>query len=287
MKIICNCNFYIDYIFSIVREYGTIGYHFTKLFLEKNLIKRYYILMILTFFTSNSISAQFSSDYWIKVEQGTFIMGCNDSDKDCYPDEQPQHKVTISSFYIARYEVTVKEYRDYCEKTGKTMPQEPKYGWHDNYPIVNLTWQEAYDYAKYMGCRLPTEAEWEYAAKGGNLSQGYRYSGSNNWQEVGWCYENSDKEPHAVGQKQPNELGIYDMSGNAWEWCNDNYEIFYYKQSPTANPQGPSKGLGKVNRGGCFAFDFALMNPHHRRCLDANAKGTGTGLRLAKDIKKK
>ena len=259
----------------------------SKMFSENNLLKRHFILVILILLIFNSLSAQIDGDYWVKVEGGSFIMGCNEGDNDCYPDEQPAHKVTVSSFYIAKYEVTVKEYRDYCKKTGKPMPKEPSYGWYDNFPIVLLTWQEATDYAEYMGCRLPTEAEWEFAAKGGNKSKGYAYSGSNSWDEVGWSYENSDHIPHAVGQKAPNELGIYDMSGNAWEWCSDNYEIFYYQSSPDNNPKGAEKGLGKVNRGGCFAFDYALIKVHHRRCLDANARGTGTGLRLVKDIKKK
>ena len=253
--------------------------------------KRFLFLSFLTFlclnFVTLSLFAQFSNDYWVRVEGGSFIMGCNDGDKDCYPDEQPAHKVSISTFYIAKNEVTVKEYREYCQKTNKQMPVEPRYGWHDNYPMVNLTWQEAYDYAKYYGCRLPTEAEWEYAAKGGKESKGYVFSGSNNWDEVGWSYENSNKEPHEVGLKQPNELGIYDMSGNAWEWCGDNYEVYYYQSSPAKDPKGPQKGLGKVNRGGCYSFDYALMSVHHRRCLAPEAIGTGTGLRLAKDVKKK
>ncbi len=245
------------------------------------------ILLMFNIVFASSLFAQFPEDYWVRVEGGSFVMGCDGEGEDCYPDEKPAHKVTVNSFYIAKYEVTVQEYRDYCNKTGKPMPQEPPYGWHDNYPIVYLTWQEAYDYAKYMGCRLPTEAEWEYAAKGGKKSKGFKYSGSDNWDEVGWCYENSARQPNAVGVKAPNELGIYDMSGNAWEWCSDNYEVFYYENSASNNPKGPEQGLGKVNRGGCFAFDYALMNTHHRRCLDANVRGTGTGFRLVKDIKKK
>lgn len=229
-----------------------------------------------------SVYAQ-DEDYWVEVKAGEFFMGCNEQDKDCYPDEQPLHKVKVSTFYIAKTEVTVKQYRDYCLKTGKQMPKEPSYGWADDNPIVNITWQEAMQYAQYMGCRLPTEAEWEYAARGGNKSKGYKYSGSDDWDEVAWSYENSNKTIHPVAMKKPNELGIYDMSGNAWEWCSDNYEIFYYNSSPTNNPKGPTKGIGKVNRGGCYSFDYTLLNVHHRRCSDANAKGMGTGMRLVKD----
>ncbi len=272
---------------KILSQNISINSNTRKIISINNFLFTNLILLICFLIASPSLFAQFGDDYWVKVEGGSFVMGCNEGDNDCYPDEQPSHKVTISTFYIAKYEVTVKEYRDYCNKTNKQMPIEPKYGWHDDYPIVNLTWQDAYDYAKYYGCRLPTEAEWEYAAKGGKKSNGYIYSGSNIWDEVGWSYENSNKTPHAVAQKKPNELGIYDMSGNAWEWCGDNYEIFYYQNSPAKDPQGPKEGLGKVNRGGCFAFDYALMSVHHRRCLAPDAIGTGTGLRLAKDIKKK
>lgn len=258
-----------------------------KVFISnKRAIKHIYITVLIVCVSILSTYAQDNNNYWVKVEGGSFIMGCNSEDKDCYPDEQPAHKVTINTFYIGRYEVTVKEYREFCEKTNREMPQKPSYGWIDDFPIVYITWEDANAYAQYMGCRLPTEAEWEYAAKGGKKSKGYTYAGSNDWNEVGWSYENSDKMLHTVGQKQPNELGIYDMSGNAWEWCSDNYEIFYYEKSPQDNPKGPESGLGKVNRGGCFAFDYALMNVHHRRCSDINSKGTGTGFRLAKDIKK-
>lgn len=241
-------------------------------------------LLFFLFFVCVLFSA-FGQEF-VRVEGGYFDMGCNEEDKDCYPDEMPAHKVFVSTFEIGKYEVTVREYKEFCSATQRNMPSAPSYGWQDDMPIVNVSWQDAYDYAKWKSCRLPTEAEWEYAAKGGNKSKGYLYAGSDDYEKVGWCYENSNGRLHPVGQKQPNELGIYDMSGNAWEWCNDNYEIFYYKSSPQKNPKGPQKGLGKVNRGGCFAFDFGLMSVHHRRCSDINSFGTGTGFRLARDIKK-
>lgn len=213
------------------------------------------------------------------------MMGCDESDNDCYPDEQPKHKVNISTFEIGRYEVTVEEYREFCKATKRNMPSPPPMGFIDSHPIVYITWQDATDYAKWIGGRLPTEAEWEFAAKGGNLSKGYIYAGSNNYDEVGWSYENSSNQTHPVGLKLPNELGIYDMSGNAWEWVSDNYEIFYYQNSPTINPKGPDKGLGKVNRGGCFNFDYKLMRTSHRRGSGENTAGFGTGFRVARDVK--
>ncbi len=218
---------------------------------------------------------------WVKVEGGTFQMGCQKTEADCYPDEE-QHTVTISTFHISKYEITVEQFRYYCQQTGKDMPPAPHFGWEDNAPIVNVTWQQAYDYAKWAGGRLPTEAEWEYAARGGKYSKGYTYSGGNDAFEVGWCYENSDKKTHPVGEKKANELGLYDMSGNAWEWCNDNYEIYYYKNSPQKNPQGPATGIGKVNRGGCYNFDYRLMKNSHRRGSGEESIGTGTGFRVVK-----
>lgn len=238
-------------------------------------------LIILLFCFSLALHAQ----EFVRVEGGLFTMGCTSTDKDCYPDERPSHRVMVSTFEIGKYEVTVKEYKEFCKATKRQMPQQPSFGWVDNYPMVNVTWQDAVDYAAWKGCRLPTEAEWEYAAKGGKESKGYIYSGSNNSDEIAWSYENAEKHPHPVGTKKPNELGIYDMSGNAWEWCQDNYQIFYYETSPATNPKGPDSGLGKVNRGGCFAFDKTLLNVHHRRCSDPKSKGTGTGFRLARDVK--
>ncbi len=223
---------------------------------------------------------------WIFVEGGEFTMGCKSGEADCYPDEAA-HKVSVSSFEISAYEITVAQYRHYCEQTGASMPQEPVFGWQDDNPIVNVTWQQASDFAKWAGGRLPTEAEWEYAARGGKKSKGYLYSGSNNPLEVGWSYENSAQTTHSVGQKKPNELGIYDMSGNAWEWCSDNYGIFYYNESPKHNPKGPKEGLGKCNRGGCFNFDCKVMKVTHRRGSGEESTGVGTGFRLVRDVKSK
>lgn len=246
---------------------------------------RFVFLLFLSTMTLCGLAQRGNDIKWIRVEGGSFMMGCNRGEEDCYPDEEA-HSVRVSSFEISAYEVTVAEYRRYCEQTGQSMPKEPLFGWQDDHPVVNVSWQEATDYAKWVGGRLPTEAEWEFAARGGVKSRGYKYSGSDNPFEVGWCYENSEASTHPVGTKQANELGIYDMSGNAWEWCSDNYGIYYYKESPKDNPKGPKEGLGKCNRGGCFNFDHkVMMNTHRRGCGDESI-GIGTGFRVVRDIRR-
>jgi formylglycine-generating enzyme len=120
---------------------------------------------------------------------------------------------------------------------------------YENFPVVWVTWYGANQYAKWAGGRLPTEVEWEYAARGGVKSQGYVYSGSNNLDEVAWYNVNSGGHLNPVGQKKANELGLYDMTGNVWEWCQDWYDENYYDISPSVNPKGPESGTDRVLRG--------------------------------------
>ena len=152
-------------------------------------------------------------DGMVYVAGGTFQMGSNSG----YDNEKPVHTVTVSSFYMDATEVTQAEYR-------KVMGKNPsRFSGCDDCPVENVSWHDANEYAKKVGKRLPTEAEWEYAARGGNKSKGYSYSGSNDLDAVGWYDNNSRSKTHPVAQKQPNELGLYDMSGNVWEWCSAPY----------------------------------------------------------------
>ena len=195
-------------------------------------------------------------DDMVWVEGGTFLMGATTEQGGyAYADEFPVHQVTLSGFYISKYEVTNElwwavMYRD-----------DPMYMMYDDphYPVEKVRWVECQKFIHELNgltgkhFRLPTEAEWEYAARGGNQSQGYKYSGSNDIDEVAWYKGNSGRTTHSVGTKTPNELGLYDMSGNVDEWCQDWYGD-YQKDSQTS-PTGPSLGSENVNRGGSYFSD--------------------------------
>jgi hypothetical protein len=157
------------------------------------------------------------------VKGGSFIMGKGAEDK------KQARAVTVNDFSMSRYEVTVGEYKAFCNATNKAMPEAPYWGWNDQHPIVNVSYNDAVAYCQWLSktlgtaYRLPTEAEWEFAATGGTLSKGYTYAGSNNIDQVAWYYKNANYQMQKVGLKKPNELGIFDLTGNAWEWCSDWY----------------------------------------------------------------
>ena len=180
----------------------------------------------------------------IYVEGGTFAMGSND-----YSDGKPVHNVTLDSYYIGETEITQAQWR-------AVMGTNPSRYTGDNRPVERVSWHDAQEFCKKLseltGKRyvLPTEAQWEYAARGGNKSKGYKYSGSNNVNEVA-KYDSSGGHSN-VKSKKPNELGIYDMSGNVWEWCSDWYRSSSYSSSSQTNPQGPSSGSYRVSRGGSW-----------------------------------
>ena len=232
-------------------------------------------------FTVNGVSFEM-----VAVKGGTFTMGCTrEQGGDCDDDERPSHSVTLSDYYIGKYEVTVALFRAFVNETGYRTDAD-KGGWsyiwngsewekksgvnwrcdvngkvrgssEDNHPVIHVSWNDAVEFCNWLkqktgaNFRLPTEAEWEYAARGGAKSRGYKYSGSNSIGDVAWYGDNSGSKTHAVGTKSPNELGIYDMSGNVWEWCEDWYGD--YSGGSQTNPKGPSSGSSRVRRGGsCY-----------------------------------
>ncbi|MDR1458756.1 MAG: formylglycine-generating enzyme family protein [Bacteroidales bacterium] len=184
------------------------------------------------------------------VQGGTFTMGCtSEQDDECRDKEKPAHKVTLSDFYIGRYEVTQAQWR-------AVMGSNPSRFKEDSLPVETVSWDNVQEFIEKLNAvtgknyRLPTEAEWEYAARGSNQSKGYKYSGSNMIDDVAWYHDNSGRKTHSVGTKFPNELGIYDMNGNVWEWCSDRYGK--YKRKAQTNPAGASSGSYRVSRGGCW-----------------------------------
>jgi formylglycine-generating enzyme len=226
--------------------------NYKKLFINKVLI----VLNLITF----SVFAQGDLPDMVLVEGGSFTMGS--SAKTAEEEERPAHKVTVSSFYISKHEVTVAQYKAFCTATKRQMPKPPKWGWNDKSPIVNVTWDDAAAYCDWLSkktgkkYRLPSEAEWEYAAKGGKKSKNTKYAGSAKIEDVAWYDKNSNQQTQSVGTKTPNELELYDMTGNVWEWCNDWFLHDYYPKSPEVNPPGPAKGNQKVQRSGSWINYF-------------------------------
>ncbi len=209
------------------------------------------------------------------VEGGTFQMGSNDGEA----REKPVHSVTLSDFYIGKYEVTQKQWR-------VVMGNNPSYfSGCDNHPVEQVSWDDVQEFIKRLNqktgnnYRLPTEAEWEYAARGGNKSNEYIYSGSNSVGDVAWYNGNSGLKTHPVGQKQSNELGLSDMSGNVFEWCSDWWSE-YYQSSATSNPKGPSSGSDRVFRGGSWGIGAQYCRTSIRRSCLPEGRSDFLGFRL-------
>ena len=222
-------------------------------------------------------------DNMVKVDAGVFTMGCaNEQDADCYYWEKPSHAIKISSFYMNKFDVTQKEWI-------AVMDSNPGYTPCSDCPVENISWQETILFINRLNnlsgkhYRLPTEAEWEYAARGGSKSGGYKYSGSNDAFLVSWHDKNSDKQTHPVGQLQPNELGLYDMSGNVWQWCADWFEADYYKNGTADNPKGPFGDSYKVCRGGSWWSEAKDGRVSNRDRYPIDGRDDDVGFRLARD----
>ncbi len=218
---------------------------------------------------------------YVWISPGKFMMGCSPDDSGCDAGERPAHSVTISKgFWLGQTEVTVAAYKHYVTATGKQMPLEPSSsgkqlnpGWGDTgVPMVDVTWYDAQAYCGWAGGRLPTEAEWEYAARAGTTAATY-----GDLDAIAWFADNSGSQhldsgklagddhlsflsalngngnnTHPVGTKRPNAFGLYDVLGNVWEWVNDWYDPGYYQNSPPQNPPGPPNAQLRVIRGGSW-----------------------------------
>lgn len=223
--------------------------------------------------TANDINMEM-----VYVEGGTFQMGVSaESDADAYEREAPEHNVTVSSFYIGVYEVTQEQWQ-------AVMGDNPSQYTGENMPVDNVTWEAASEFCEKLSALtgknyvLPTEAQWEFAAKGGNLSEGYKYSGSDNVKDVAWYWDNASFKTHSVGGRLPNELGIYDMSGNVYEWCSDWYAE--YTSDDAVDPAGPETGEQKCCRGGAWASNAAGVRNTYRGSYAVDFQYNILGIRV-------
>ena len=226
-------------------------------------------------FTVNGVSFEM-----VRVEGGTFRMGAtSEQGSDVWDNEKPIHSVTLSGYYIGKTEVTQALWK-------AVMGSNPSYFEGDNLPVEQVSWDDCQEFIRKLNAltgqhfRLPTEAEWEFACRGGNNSRGYyKYSGSNYIDIVAWYDGNSGKKTHSVATKSPNELGIYDMSGNVWEWYSDWYAN--YTSYSQTDPKGPLSGSYRVRRGGSWDFYASSCRSSLRDNDDPTLRGSHLGLRLA------
>jgi len=250
---------------------------------------------------------------FVFVEGGTFTMGCTEEQSnDCYNDEKPAHEETVKDFYIGKYEVTVEQFAKFIDETGYKTDAEKSdsslicadgmksykkgVNWRFNsqgtlydkqeydHPVAHVSWNDAKEYCKWFSeksgnnVRLPSETEWEYAARGGNLSRGTKYSGSNVITEVAWYDANSNYATQPVGKKKANELGIFDMSGNVYEWCSTWYSNFGSEASDV-NDEIENKYI--VVRGGSSFLNEKFSRVSYRYSRTPSTCGGPYGFRLA------
>ena len=260
-------------------------------------MKQYFLVVVVaTFFASQYyVNAQDlrhpAEPEMVFVEGGTFMMGCTEEQgSDCRNDERPAHSVTVSSFYIGKYPVTQGQWTAIM---GTTISQQRDLagvnqairGESDNHPMYYVSWEETQEFVRRlndstgMNYRLPTEAEWEFAARGGTQSRGFKYSGSSIMTNAGWFNNNSGSGTHPVGTKQPNELGIHDMSGNVWEWCSDRYGA--YSETPKSDPTGATVGTRRVMRGGSWGSPASQCRITYRNNFPPGTRNSNDGFRMA------
>ena len=216
------------------------------------------------------------------VKGGKFRMGCPDlAGAGCLADERPRHEVKLRNYYIGKYPVTQAQWK-------AVMGSSPAhFTGNDSLPVEQVSWLDVQDFIKRLNAktgkryRLPTEAEWEYAAWGGDEASGEPFWGHKYMYYIAWYDYNSRGTTRVVGSREPNELGVYDMLGNVWEWVGDWYDRYYYRNSPFANPRGPRHGAERVYRGGSFNSGEAQCRESLRNYAVPGYRTLNLGFRLA------
>jgi len=208
----------------------------------------------------------------VYVPAGEFTMGAGK-----FFTDAPEHIVNLSGYWIYKTPVTVTQYRAFCQATSRAMPTAPNWGWRDHHPMVNVTWADATEYAQWAGVSLPTEAQWEKAARG---TDGRTYPWGNVWDASRCANRVSSTQPVGSYPQGASPYGALDMAGNVWQWCADWYDKNYYKTAPSNDPTGPSSGTVRVLRGGCYRFaDPDFFRAALRNWDDPSSWGDARGFR--------
>lgn len=250
-------------------------------------LRKFFILLILMGSLLNETYCQKEIEGMVLIPAGEFIMG---KDSEQGHDYSPAHKVVLNAFLLDKTEVTNAEYLKFCQATEHRLPlfwNTPPFQCGEkfpDYPVVGVSWADAKAYATWVGKRLPTEAEWEYAARGGLVQN--EYPNGNKWtfpkaiqNKISWT-----NLTRMVGQKKPNGYGLFDMGGNVWEWVADRYSADYYTLADLQNPQGPDVGANRVIRGGSWLSGAMCKRVYYRKNLPSNWCDFAVGFRCVQDI---
>jgi len=253
---------------------------------------RFINLLILTpflFLSGKMLCAQDTNripEGMVLIPAGTYFMGSNDTQSTAWP----KHLVKLDAFHMDSHEVSNRDYYEYCMATGSSLPE---FWGMDTYksgldfpdhPVVGVSQFQANQYAEWAGKRLPTEAEWEYAARGGLDEISYNFGAEADHRYARYNDPHAEKGPVRCGSYKPNSYGLFDMHGNVWEWTSDWFSETYYQESPESNPTGPGRGSFKVFRGGGWHSGPGCIRVHHRNALPSHWVDIAGGFRCVKDI---